>query len=180
MPEGPFPRRGVCSWAATFPHSFPCSLVTPSLLLPSCSSSSSTVCAECAEDYSLGLGYTCSECDEDRRKWTTAVAVILLVAAAVAVTVSVGYLGASTKESAATRIPSLVRQRFGRSWVSQGVKIIIVSWQIVSQASGCSNRSRRISTHDPKFRMKLWNTCSVGLLKRLHLLKLTSHVPWKF
>ncbi|CAM9127774.1 unnamed protein product [Ectocarpus sp. 6 AP-2014] len=92
-----------------------------------------TFCAECAEDYSLGLGYTCSECDEDRRKWTTAVAVVLLVAAAVAVTVSVGYLGASTKESAAARIPSLVRERFGRSWVSQGFKIIIVSWQIVSQ-----------------------------------------------
>lgn len=149
------------------------------LLLPPSFPSSSIVCAECAEDYSLGLGYTCSECDEDRRKWTIAVAVILLVAAAFAVTVSVGYLGASTKESSAARIPSLVRERFGRSWVSQGFKIIIVSWQIVSQASDCSTRSRRISTHDPTFGMKLWNTCSVGLLKRLHMLRLTSHVPRK-
>lgn len=142
-----------------------------SLLLPPCSPSSSIVCAGCAEDYSLGLGYTCSECDEGRRKWTTALAVILLAAAAVAVTLSVGYLGASTKESATEGILSLIQERFGRSWVSQGLKVIIVSWQIVSQASGCSTQTRRISTHDPKF-MKLWNTCSVGLLKRLHLLKL--------
>lgn len=60
-------------------------------------------------------------------------AVILLVAGAVAVGVSVAYLGASTKESAAEEVTSLIRERLGRSWVSQGFKIAIVSWQIVSQ-----------------------------------------------
>eukprot|EP00903_Cladosiphon_okamuranus_P011974 g11246.t1 len=44
-----------------------------------------TFCAVCADGYSLGLGYTCSECDKGRRRWTIAVAVILPIAAAVAV-----------------------------------------------------------------------------------------------
>lgn len=90
-------------------------------------------------------------------------AVVLLVAAAVAVAVSVVYLGASTKESAAEGVTSLIRERLGRSWVSQGFKIAIVSWQIVSQASGGSIPSRRISRHDTKYQMKLWATCSICL-----------------
>lgn len=77
-------------------------------------------------------------------------AVVLLVAAAIAVTVSVWYLGASSKGSATGGIPSLVQGRFGRSWVSQGFKIIIVSWQIVSQASDFSTaRSQRIPRQIP-------------------------------
>lgn len=70
-------------------------------------------------------------------------AVLLLVAAVVALAVSVVYLGASFKQSAAEGVTSLIRERLGRSWVSQGFKIAIVSWQIVSQASGGSIPSRR-------------------------------------
>eukprot|EP00903_Cladosiphon_okamuranus_P015420 g14243.t1 len=71
-----------------------CTMVNPDKALlcedtfPNTDSLTADVCAVCAEGYSLGLGYTCSECDDGRRKWTTAVAAILLVAAVVAVTFS--------------------------------------------------------------------------------------------
>lgn len=98
------------------------------------------VCAVCEDGYSLGLGYTCSACDEGRRNYTTAVAAIVAVFTALAVVVSVRYLGASAKELAAERIQSVIQDRFERSRVSQGLKIVIVSWQIVSQASGGHGR----------------------------------------
>lgn len=103
----------------------------------------STVCAVCAERYARGVGYTCSKCDVDRRNLTIGVALVLLGVAVVMGAMSLRYLGSFAKEPASGWIQSRVE----RSTVSQGLKITIVSWQIVSQV-----RTHSFSRHAPKFR----------------------------
>jgi len=58
--------------------------------------------------------------------------VVLLAFAAVALALSAKYLKSSRVEPAAGQTSS----RFERSRFYQGLKIVIVSWQIVTQASG--------------------------------------------
>eukprot|EP00752_Nemacystus_decipiens_P010199 g9089.t1 len=88
-------------------------------------------CAVCAQGYAPGLGYTCSECNGGRKSWTIAVGVILLCAGAVVVALSVRYLGSTDNEPATKK----VRACMEGVRASQGFKIVIVSWQIVSQFS---------------------------------------------
>ncbi|CAN0030927.1 unnamed protein product [Scytosiphon promiscuus] len=88
-------------------------------------------CAVCSEGYTRGLGYTCSECNIYRRNWTIGVALVLFAVAVVVGVFGVRYLNSSAKQPAGGRIQS----RFERSTIGQGLKIVIVSWQIVSQFS---------------------------------------------
>ncbi|CAN0218885.1 unnamed protein product [Ectocarpus sp. 4 AP-2014] len=92
-------------------------------------------CAVCAEGYTRGVGYTCSRCDAGRRNWTIGVALVLVAVAVVTGALGVRYLGSSAERAVGWRI----RSRFERSTVSQGLKIVIVSWQIVSQFSAVAS-----------------------------------------
>lgn len=93
------------------------------------SRSPSTVCAVCAEGYTRGVGYTCSECNGHRRNCTIGVALVLFAIAVAVGVFGVRYLGSSDEYPPGGRFQS----RFSRSAVGQGLKIVIVSWQIVSQ-----------------------------------------------
>ncbi|CAN0299763.1 unnamed protein product, partial [Pylaiella littoralis] len=92
-------------------------------------------CAVCAEGYTRGVGYTCSKCDAGRRDWTIGVALVLAAVAVVVAALGVRCLGASVERAARWTI----RTRFERSTASQGLKIVIVSWQIVSQFSAVAS-----------------------------------------
>lgn len=93
------------------------------------------VCAVCLEGYAAGSGYTCSKCTGARRGLAIGVGLVLLVLAAIVVAVAVSYLGSPDEESAVEEYLSRRQTQLEGSRVSQGLKIIIVSWQIVSQAS---------------------------------------------
>lgn len=93
------------------------------------------VCAVCADGYADGSGYTCSECNGARRMSTIGIAIALLVVAAALVTTSVSYLGSSKEVSTVEGLKSMCLARLEGSILSHGLKIVIVSWQIVSEAS---------------------------------------------
>lgn len=101
----------------------------------------STVCAVCAGGYTAGLSYTCSKCSADRRHAVIASAGVLLFAVAVAaVALGVKHLRRSgARETQERRPPSrtmkILQSCFKRIMGSPALKIVIVAWQIVSQAS---------------------------------------------
>lgn len=113
------------------------------------------VCAVCADGYTSDIGYACSRCTSGRRAATIAVISVLLLAV-VALTVALGvrHLRSRRDEAhaptgggsgAASRAGGVARigSRLWRSRVTQTVKIIVVSWQIITQASEAKSAYRR-------------------------------------
>lgn len=109
-----------------------------------------TVCAVCAGGYTAGLSYTCSKCSADRRNAVIASAGVLLFAVAVAaIALGVKLLRRSgARDTQERRLPSrtteILQTCFKRIMGSPALKIVIVAWQIVSQASAIwfSKRNR--------------------------------------
>lgn len=100
-----------------------------------------SVCAVCAEGYTTGVGYACVRCTGSRRGAAIAVvSAILLVAVAVALVIGVKHrrrssASTSVEESPAMRRLARVKSHLKRSGATQAIKTIIVSWQIITQAS---------------------------------------------
>ena len=111
------------------------------------------VCAVCADGHTAGLGFACTACSGVRRKATIALGVVLLVAAAVMMVASLHFLGFLS-----SGIPTGLQASCGRfrraasrlkcSKATQALKIVIVSWQIVTQAS-CSYSTTPTNAYRP-------------------------------
>ena len=100
------------------------------------------VCAVCAEGHTPGLGFTCVKCSGVRRNMTIGLGAVLLGAAVVMVAVSLNFLGSSASGTPKRLHASCERfrrviSRLRSTKATQALKIVIVSWQIVTQAS-CS------------------------------------------
>lgn len=98
------------------------------------------VCAVCADGYTTGgVRYTCEKCTGGRQDATIAViSVVLLLAVLLAVAASIKYLRSESKQtsgggSAVRRGVAWVGARLKRLAGAQTLKIIIVSWQIITQ-----------------------------------------------
>lgn len=106
-----------------------------------------SVCAVCADGYARGVGYTCTQCSGSRRTVTITVVLALLVAAMlITVVVCAKSAECSVAEKTMTTTTSLFcgrlrtsLSRFECTKASQALKIVIVAWQIVTQASKCPN-----------------------------------------
>ena len=98
----------------------------------------------CADDYSGGLGYACSQCNEERRSATIAVAAVVLVAVVAIVAQGLRFLGTYAGRTVAGEAvlsgnQTGVQSLFTGARASQALKVVVVSWQIVTQASTVSS-----------------------------------------
>lgn len=98
------------------------------------------VCAVCDDGYTPGLGYSCSKCSDGRRCAAITLGAILVAAAVVTIARSIKFLGtdADLREAVEGFSDNDVggdQRGRARAKASQAVKIIIVSWQIITQAS---------------------------------------------
>lgn len=98
------------------------------------------VCAVCADGYTpSGVRYTCAKCTGGRRDATIAViSVVLLLVVLLTVAATITCLQSESEqtfggESAARRGVAWIGTRLKRSAGTQSLKIIIVSWQIITQ-----------------------------------------------
>ncbi|CAM9623221.1 unnamed protein product [Scytosiphon promiscuus] len=96
-------------------------------------------CAVCADGYAAGSGYTCSKCTGARAMVTVGVGIVLSTVGVIAVATTVKYLGSLDEVSSVEERQSTLEARFEGSRLSRGVKIVIVSWQIVSQFSSVAS-----------------------------------------
>lgn len=101
------------------------------------------VCAVCEDGYTAGLGYTCSKCSAERRGVTIAVGAILVAALVAVIARSLKVLRTDAWQSAAVESFSSGsigenRQRLVRAKASQALRVTVVSWQIITQASTAS------------------------------------------
>ena len=87
------------------------------------------------DGYARGLGYLCTECSDERRGALIAAVVVIVVLVVVAVMMGVHSFASDTRR--ATSQPCGCGGRFRRMAVHQSLKIMVVSWQIVTQASTC-------------------------------------------
>lgn len=90
--------------------------------------------------YARGLGYLCMKCSEGRRGAFIAVAVVIFVVLGAAAIFLVVSIRNSTSDNEAVvskteRVLKRVRLRLRRVRAYQSMKIIVVSWQIITQAS---------------------------------------------
>lgn len=94
-----------------------------------------TVCAVCAEGYALASEYVCSKCSRERTLHEAVSATILAVVTLSAVVLTVRYLWSHEAPAArnTSRYLTNVRKFFVKR--AQKLKIVVVCWQIVSQAS---------------------------------------------
>lgn len=115
-------------------------MLTPPLPFVSARSRSVSVCAVCKDGYTSGLGYTCSKCNDERHSLAITMGAILVAAAIAVVARSLMVLGTDTDVTAAVEGFSTAdvgegRSRLVRAKASEALKTIVVSWQIVTQAS---------------------------------------------
>lgn len=100
-------------------------LATPCLLHPSLLTE--TDCAICKESYTAGIGFTCSECPDSIGDVVLAavlgVVALFTVVAVVSYVVSGGGVGGG----------NIVIGRLTQYVPLQSVKIIVVTWQILTQ-----------------------------------------------
>ena len=98
------------------------------------------VCAVCEDGYTAGLGRTCSECSAERRSATITAGAILVAVVVAAVVRGLKALGTGIRQS--TAIESFFSGNVSgdgpRAKARQSLKIIVVSWQIITQASSVS------------------------------------------
>lgn len=108
-----------------------------------------SVCAVCADGYTSGIGYSCSKCTSGHRAATIAViSVLLLAVVLIAVAFGVRQLRSGSARAsaggggatAASRGLARAGSRLKRSGVAQTVKIVVVSWQIITQVSYIATR----------------------------------------
>lgn len=95
-------------------------------------------CAVCAEGYAPGLGYVCSECSERRQYVAISIVLASCVILAVGGVLCLYFVGvAVTVPGRRTlRIDFLgLQSRCQTAGITQALKIIVVSLQIVSQVS---------------------------------------------
>lgn len=101
----------------------------------------------CADGYTSGLGYTCSECSADRRTAAIVLATIGLVAVVATVSYSLKFPRSSAGQVVAdgnffgagrVGVQPIIRAR-----AFQALKVLVVSWQIVTQASAHGPLSMR-------------------------------------
>ncbi len=154
--QNPSPR--VCSlvvfvrfWLINLPH--PARSRSPS------SSPGPPVCAVCAEGYTPDIGYACSRCIAGRRAATiTVLSVLLLTAVVLTAALGVRHLRSRRDDAqapigggsgAASRGLARIRSRLWHSRVAQTVKIIVVSWQIITQASGATSTNHTFRVGRP-------------------------------
>lgn len=121
-------REGVFSMTSYFPDSLD-NCYSPTDPFPDC--------AVCGVGYARGLGNLCLKCSHERYGAVIAVAVVIFV---VVVMVIIDGIRSLTHPSVADNLPlrrtlSAVVSRFKGSRVYQALKIMVVSWQIVTQAS---------------------------------------------
>lgn len=92
-------------------------------------------CAICTDGFSRGLGYTCLKCNMERRYVAIAIAVIIPVGILALVTHGMKMLrsGNGQERSFSRRSLARKRSRFMMARTFQALKIIIVSWQIITQ-----------------------------------------------
>lgn len=100
---------------------------------------SAPVCAVCADGYTSGLAYTCSECNEDRRIAAIATATIVLLIVVAMFARSLKFLRSSAGQAVAEETSptgdNAGGQHFIRTSASQALKVLLVSWQIITQVS---------------------------------------------
>ena len=100
---------------------------------------SAPVCAVCADGYTSGLAYTCSECNEERRIAAIATPTIVLLTVVAMFVRRFTFLRSSGGQTVAEETSpggdNARDQRFIGAPATQALKILLVSWQIVTQAS---------------------------------------------
>eukprot|EP00904_Undaria_pinnatifida_P002436 jgi/Undpi1/12193/HiC_scaffold_5.g01869.m1 len=97
------------------------------------------LCAVCADGYTAALGYACSQCNKERRSATIAVAAVVLVVVVAILVQGLRFLGTYAGrtvagESVLSRDRTGVQPQFIGARASQALKVVVVSWQIVTQA----------------------------------------------
>lgn len=109
---------------------------------PIFSSTCSPDCAVCSEGYARGFGNTCSQCTDERRRIAIALLAIVSVVVMAIVMGSFWFLPPGSGVYNAGNPPANQRRKsaahsFRKARAFQALKIVVVAWQIISQAS-CS------------------------------------------
>ncbi|CAM9683309.1 unnamed protein product, partial [Choristocarpus tenellus] len=97
-------------------------------------------CAVCDDGFAPGLSYSCSECDDSRKSLALGIGIFSL--ALIVLVVSGGIRFLITASS--LRLKNLhggLSHRIKRMISFQGLKILVVTWQIVTQFSEVANAS---------------------------------------
>lgn len=110
-------------------------LVKPSALRP--------VCTVCIHGYSRGVGHTCSKCSRQRRLTGVIIMGVAVVGLITAVGFGQGYFKSTssaavsgmTERTLSSRGLEIIQSRLRATRAFQALKIIVVSWQIVTQVS---------------------------------------------
>lgn len=94
-------------------------------------------CAVCTDGYARGLGNLCLKCSEERRSGVIALASVFIVVIVAAIVTHIPSLAFDTEAGSflPRRVLEMARSRFKGARMYQAFKIVVVSWQIVTQVS---------------------------------------------
>ena len=126
----------------TVAHNFPLFLslyiIKPTVPLrhASCSHQSPD-CAVCLDGYARGFGNSCIECSGQRRSAMIAFTAVVVVALVASIVIGIQSLEVDTEAHSCSprQVLKMVYHQIRRTRASQALKIMVVSWQIVTQAS---------------------------------------------
>ncbi|CAM9706213.1 unnamed protein product [Ascophyllum nodosum] len=94
-------------------------------------------CAVCLDGYARGFGNSCIECSGQRRSAMIAFTAVVVVALVASIVIGIQSLEVDTEAHSCSprQVLKMVYHQIRRTRASQALKIMVVSWQIVTQAS---------------------------------------------
>lgn len=100
-------------------------------------------CAVCEVGYSPSLAHTCTRCSNSRQNGLVAIAAVVAVVTVCAIAVFLAHLLSTEPEE---RGVGCLHRRVSRGLPLQAFKIVVVVWQIVTQASDSPSLAATVMT----------------------------------